>query len=95
MVTACASADLTDFPSRLHTKCPGLDISLAEGDSRTLLAGVLDGTFDIAVVEVAGELPAGLESRVITDERLVTGVAANHPLAEWKRCPLSNSKRYL
>ncbi|BBE44645.1 LysR family transcriptional regulator [Rhodococcus erythropolis] len=89
MVTACASADLTDLLSRLHNKHPGLDISLAEDDSRSLLAGVLDGTFDIAVIGVAGELPEGLESRVITDERLVAGVAADHPLAEVSSLPFA------
>jgi DNA-binding transcriptional LysR family regulator len=89
MVTACASADLTDLLSRLHNKHPGLDISLSEDDSRSLLAGVLDGTFDIAVIGVAGELPEGLESRVITDERLVAGVAADHPLAEVSALPFA------
>ena len=89
MVTACASADLTDLLARLHLRHPGLDISLAEDDSRNLLAGVADGTFDIAVVGVAGELPEGLESRVITDERLVAGVAANHPLAERDTLPFA------
>ena len=89
MVTACASADLTDLLSRLHTRHPGLDISLAEDDSRSLLAGVSDGTFDIAVIGVAGELPEGLESRVITDERLVAGVATDHPLAEVSSLPFA------
>ncbi|OYD68722.1 LysR family transcriptional regulator [Rhodococcus sp. OK302] len=87
MVTACASADLTELLSRLHKKHPGLDISLSEDDSHNLLAGVLDGTFDIAVVGVAGDLPEGLESRVITDERLVAGVAANHELAQVSSLP--------
>ncbi|MCJ0902370.1 LysR family transcriptional regulator [Rhodococcus sp. ARC_M6] len=87
MVTACASADLTELLSRLHKKHPGLDISLSEDDSRNLLAGVLDGTFDIAVVGVAGDLPEGLESRVITDERLVAGVAANHELTQVSSLP--------
>ncbi|MGC0365496.1 DNA-binding transcriptional LysR family regulator [Rhodococcus sp. 27YEA15] len=89
MVTACASADLTDLLSRLHRKYPGLDISLAEDDSRSLLAGVMDGTFDIAVIGVAGNLPPELESRVITDERLVAAVSVDHPLAEVSSLPFT------
>jgi DNA-binding transcriptional LysR family regulator len=81
MVTACASLDLTDLLARFHRLHPGVEINLSEANSVELVAGLRDGSLDLAWVGLAGAPPAGLETQVIVDDALVAAVAHDHPLA--------------
>jgi DNA-binding transcriptional LysR family regulator len=81
MVTACASLDLTDLLGRFHRAHPGVEISLAEANSDELVAGLRDGSLDLAWVGLAGAPPAGLETQLIVDDALVAAVAHDDPLA--------------
>ncbi|MEO9175188.1 MAG: LysR substrate-binding domain-containing protein, partial [Gaiellales bacterium] len=81
MVTAGASLDLSDLLGRFHRLHPGVEISLAEANSDQLVAGLRDGTVDLAWVGLAGPPPAGLETQVIVDDALVVAVAHEDPLA--------------
>jgi DNA-binding transcriptional LysR family regulator len=81
MVTACASLDLTDLLADFHRLHRGVEISLAEGNSDQLVAGLRDGRLDLAWVGLAGAPPAGLETQVIVDDALVVAVPHDDPLA--------------
>ena len=84
MVTACASVELSDLLATFHAQHPGVDIALSEANSDVLLAGLLDGTLDLAWVAVSGPTPPGLHAHVVADEALVAAVG---PDDEWADRP--------
>lgn len=81
MVTACTVTPLFDALAEFHLNHPGVDISLAEGNSDDLIARVRSGALDIALVGTAGSTPPGIDSMVIVREGLVACVPDGHPLA--------------
>lgn len=81
MVTACTVTPLFDALADFHTDHPGVDVSLAEGNSDDLVARVRAGMLDVALVGAAGEPPDGVESVVIVREGLAACVPADHPAA--------------
>jgi DNA-binding transcriptional LysR family regulator len=81
MVTACASLDLTDLLASFSRQHPGVEISLSEGNSDQLLAGLRESTLDLAWVGLAGSAPAGIETQLLVDEGHVAAVAPGDPLA--------------
>jgi DNA-binding transcriptional LysR family regulator len=94
MITACSIPILFDLVAEFHQAHPGVDISLAEDTSDLLLAHVQDGTFDLALVGVAGELPSTLSSRTVVSESLVAAVASDHPLARRSSVSLQSIVAY-
>ena len=56
-------------------------MTLTEADSDTLVDGIRTGRLDLALVGLAGDPPAGIESRVIIDEPLVAAVTHGDALA--------------
>lgn len=81
MVTAGPAVTLTDMLASFHRAHPGVEITLSESDSESLLDGVRDGTLDLACASL-GPLPAaGVEVQVIIDEPIVAAVSHEHPLA--------------
>ena len=81
MVTACTVTPLFDALAAFHTAHPGVELSVSEDNSDVLVQRVRDGRLDLALVGVAGEPPAGLNSSVIISEGLAALVPAGHPLA--------------
>lgn len=81
MVTACTVTPLFDALADFHTDHPGVDLSLAEGNSDDLVARLCAGMLDVALVGMAGGPPDGLESLVIVREGLAACVPADHPAA--------------
>lgn len=81
MVTACTIQPLFDGLAAFHRRHPGVEVTLAEATSDHLLDDVRTGAADLALVGVAGELPAGLESLTVISESLVAAVPPAHPLA--------------
>lgn len=81
MVTACMVTPLFDALAGFHAAHPGVEISLAEGNSDDLVARVRSGSLDVALVGAAADPPEGLESLVIVREGLAACVPAGHPLA--------------
>ncbi|RZL73017.1 MAG: LysR family transcriptional regulator, partial [Rhodococcus sp. (in: high G+C Gram-positive bacteria)] len=73
---------------------PGVDIALREGNSDDLVADVRSGELDLALVGLASRTPAGLESMVVIDERIVAAVPAEHPLAAQKDATLAEVCEY-
>ena len=55
MVTGCTVTPLFDALAALHQAYGGVEITLAEGSSASLAAGVRAGEIDLALVGVAGD----------------------------------------
>lgn len=68
-----------------HDRHPDVEITLEEGVSSTLVAGVREGRLDVALAGLAGSPPADLESRTVVEEPLVAAVAPQHPLASRRK----------
>ncbi|HEY8523515.1 MAG TPA: LysR substrate-binding domain-containing protein [Acidimicrobiales bacterium] len=83
MVTACTFGGLFDLLARFHRAHPGVEVQLSEAASDRLVAAVLEGRLDFALVGLAGRdaAPPGLEVAVVADEALVVAVADGHPWA--------------
>ncbi|MBP3084012.1 LysR family transcriptional regulator [Mycolicibacterium fortuitum] len=74
--------DMAGLLAQFHAAHPLVDITLAADESDALLDCLHSGRFDAAIVSVGTELPAGLTAEVVTDQRIVAAVAADHP---WHR----------
>jgi DNA-binding transcriptional LysR family regulator len=80
--TVAGAVDLAAVLGDYHERHPGIELSVSYDTSSALLAAVLDGALDLALVGLGAErIPAGLEHRVLDEDRLVAVVAAGHPLA--------------
>ena len=81
MVTGCTVTPLFDALAAFHQAYGGVEITLTEGGSASLAAGVRAGEIDLALVGAAGAPPAGVGSFTVVSERLVAMVPSGHPLA--------------
>ncbi|MFJ3965250.1 LysR family transcriptional regulator [Streptomyces sp. NPDC090036] len=63
-----------------HDEHPGVEIALSEDTSERMLAALLRGELDLAVVGLGGEAPPGVATQVVLDEPLVAVVRADDPL---------------
>ncbi len=82
MVTAGPAVLLTGILAGFHREHPGVEITLTEGDSASLLDGVRDGTLDLACASLGPTPPAGVETQVLIDAAIVAAVAPDHALAQ-------------
>jgi DNA-binding transcriptional LysR family regulator len=82
MVTGCTVTPLFDALASFHHAYGGVDITLIEGGSAELAAGVRARQIDLALVGTAGEPPAGVGSFTVVSERLVAMVPPGHPLLD-------------
>ncbi len=71
MVTGCTVTPLFDALAGFHHAYAGVDITLIEGGSAELVAGVRARQIDLALVGTAGAPPAGIGSFTVVSERLV------------------------
>jgi DNA-binding transcriptional LysR family regulator len=89
MVTACGVTMLFDQLAEFHRLHPGIDVTLTEDTSDRLVDDVMNGQLDLALAGLAGDVPAGIESKVIADEPLVAAVAMDDPWATRATVPLA------
>jgi len=80
MVTGCTVTPLFDALAGFHRAHGGVDITLAEGSSGQLAAGVRAGGIDLALLGMAGGPPPGVGAFTVVSERLVAAVPPGHPL---------------
>jgi len=80
-ITSWRAIDLPGLLERFRGDHPAVEVSVTEGPSDRLLERLCDGTLDLAVVGIAGELPPGVEVQVVTDEAIVAAVGPDDPLA--------------
>jgi DNA-binding transcriptional LysR family regulator len=81
VVTSYGAPDVPALLASFRRRHPGVDISLTEGGSERLIDGLRDGALDLALVSLPATEPAGLETRVVSDEAFVAAVAHTQPLA--------------
>lgn len=81
----------TDVPGLLagfHDAHPDIDITLAEDTSDHLLAGLIEGRYDVAFAGLAGDAPDGVDTQTLVEDALVAAVAPGDPLAAKRSVPL-------
>jgi DNA-binding transcriptional LysR family regulator len=81
VVTSYSAPDVPALLASFRHRHPGVDISLTEGGSDALVEGLRDGSLDLALVSLPAVEPAGLQTRVVSDEAFVAAVAHTDPLA--------------
>lgn len=89
MVTSCRAADLPDLLADFHKNHPAVEITLSEANSDVLVASLLTGELDLALIgTVTGSVP-GLETSIVTDEPFVAAVCRGDSLADRAAVPLT------
>lgn len=66
----CALPGVLDVVAGLQRTHPGIALTMSEGTAVELRRDVLDNRLDIALSGYAGEVPAGLDSLLVREERL-------------------------
>jgi DNA-binding transcriptional LysR family regulator len=79
--TSSRNLDLPGLLADFHRDHPGVEITLKEDDSGRMVEALLDGRLDLALVSLGGKTVPGIETRIVTDERLVAAVSHEDPLA--------------
>ncbi len=81
VVTSYVEPDVPTLLGDFRAAHPGVEIALREAGTDVLVAGLRDGTLDLALVSLPATGIDGLETRVVTEEALVAAVDPEHPLA--------------
>ncbi len=87
-VVTTGPMSLPDRLADFHHDHPGIEITLTEDCSRCLADKLLSGKLDVAIIGLAGSLPAGLVADIITDRPLVALVPTAHALARHRSISL-------
>ncbi|HHA2007958.1 TPA: LysR substrate-binding domain-containing protein [Enterobacter mori] len=94
----CVSSAMFDgrLPAALrqmHTRWPGITMSLVTGNVQTLYAAVQSNQLDVAIIRAPlPTLPDDLQSRPFTAEKTVLALYRQHPLAGSSALTLSSVK---
>ena len=75
--------------ARFHTAYPGIELALREAGSMELVAALVEGAVDIALVILPVRHEA-LETQALLREELVVAVARTHPLAKRRAIALTD-----
>lgn len=81
-VSGLAWDPLIDALVRLDASHPGVEVRLVEANSDGLVGGVREGRLDVALSTWAGQEPQGLVASIVSVDRLLAGVAVDHPWAD-------------
>ncbi|QIS15067.1 LysR family transcriptional regulator [Nocardia arthritidis] len=73
--------DLADMLAEFHRDYPMVEISLLEASTDELVAGLLDGSQDAAIIAPPATPPTELRLQLIADEALVAAVSPADPMA--------------
>lgn len=72
---------LPDALSRFHDDHPGVEITLTEGNSDSLMEDLRAGHVDLALLSLGTSEPRGIRTRTLAEEPVVA-VVPDHPLAD-------------
>ncbi|MEU9162441.1 LysR substrate-binding domain-containing protein [Streptomyces sp. NPDC048424] len=72
--------DAVEVLGNFHDEHPRVEIALSEDTSERMLAALLRGELDLAVVGLGAAPPPGVSCQVVLDEPLVAAVRADDPL---------------
>ena len=78
-VIGCGAVGLPEVLAGFHRTHRGVELTLSEGNSDQLLAEVLSGELDMALVGLATPAGPGIDTQVVVDEELVLGVGPDDP----------------
>lgn len=88
------STDRINLPGLLagfHHAHPGVDISLTEASSTTLLDSLRDGSLEVALISQGTDAtPRGVSTHTLATEPVVVGVGPDHALAGRKHVVLND-----
>jgi len=80
--TVAGAVDLAAVLGVYRARYPGIDLSVSYNTSEALLTAVNDGELDLALVGLGPDrIPANLDHRLLSEDRLVAIVAPGHRLA--------------
>ncbi|RZT86308.1 DNA-binding transcriptional LysR family regulator [Pseudonocardia sediminis] len=88
MASSLPDTVLSDAVAEFAVAHPQVTVTLREDTADALQSELLAGRLDVAYLGAPGELPEGLQGRVLLDDRLVAAVAADDPLAGRSRIGL-------
>jgi len=88
MVTGCSSIELASLLSDYHQRHPAVEIVLSEANSDRLVDDLRTGRLDLALIGLASDPPAGIETQVVTDEPIVAAVSPRDELSRQSAIPL-------
>lgn len=81
--TSATITPITAALAELHRLHPLVEIELSSAPSAEMIAGVEDGSLDIAVIGTPHDpLPSGLKEYLLVDEPVVAVLARDQPLAD-------------
>jgi DNA-binding transcriptional LysR family regulator len=89
MIVARSALDMPGLLSAFHRDHPGVEITLTEHSSDNMLAMLLAGELDLALVGLSAAPPAGIETEILSEEQLVAAVSPGDPLAARPRIALA------
>lgn len=81
MVASVSSINLPAVLAGFAQRHPGVEITLTEADSASLLSALAAHRLDASFVGLPGQVPAGIEAEVVADVPLVAVVAPADPLS--------------
>ena len=82
--------DLPGLLAGFHHHHPGIDITLTEAGSGTLISELQAGRLDVALIAVGPALPPDLAAEVVVDEPLVIAVSHSDALARRRAISLAD-----
>lgn len=80
---------LADVLGQFRRDHPGVDLTVRESESTDLLAGLVDGTVDLALVGLAGEPPDGITATVLLQTPVGAVIGASDPWATRRQLTLA------
>jgi DNA-binding transcriptional LysR family regulator len=81
--TLASRLDMVEVLADYHARYPGIDLHVRNAPSSEMAAAVLAGDLDVAVVGLgSGQVPDGLDHRLLGSEPLVAVVPHDHALAD-------------
>lgn len=75
------NVDLPRMLAAFHARHPLVEITLFEADTDQLIAKLLAGEVDAAIISIGAATPAGLATHVVTEQSIVAAVSHTHELA--------------
>jgi len=75
------NVDLPGMLAAFHASHPLVEIALSEAETGQLIAKLLAGQLDAAIISIGAATPAGLATHVISEQPIVAAVSHAHGLA--------------